>query len=208
MNVKIKRSYITVITVLIFTFAVIPATIFFELCTGLFNPQIWYIWFIYTIVFLLIYFSLSGNINTLITIYNRYKVAMEDPRRKTNSIQLVTANSLSNLTFTDIFRVRKLMKQEKRRVKRIDSDINNQPFELKNCGIIGSVFYNKEKIHSFAMVILIDEKNLIVFDDAFSEPLFFKTFNSQLTNKIKQEFEEWANMKGIDFDYLTIDDDI
>ena len=130
---------------------------------------------------------------------------MEDPRRKTNSIQLVTANSLSNLTFTDIFRVRKLMKQEKRRVKRIDSDINNQPFELKNCGIIGSVFYNKEKIHSFAMVILIDEKNLIVFDDAFSEPLFFKSFNSQLTNKIKQEFKEWANMKGIGFNYLTLE---
>jgi hypothetical protein len=197
MNVKIKRNYWTVMALFV-SGVILPLAILLVFVTGAFGTILFVI---YGIAFLALYFNILYEFRLLSTLYHRYKIAVEDPRFSSNPTQQVISNALSNITFKDLFKIRQLKSQERRKMRYLDQNNDTATFELLNGGNVSVVVYNRGKLHTYAVVIPLTENSLLILNNAFTQS------KDEQTRRIRNEFEKWANAKGINFDYLKLEEE-
>lgn len=207
---KIKRNYILAIVFLICAFAVFPILIILE-CNKVFSTFYYAIVgeiiIAYMVLFMIAIFFFVQYLRILSSLYHRYMIAFEDPRLNSNTFQQNIVNSFSNITFSDIFKIRILRRNEKVKIKRSKSELLT--FEILKHGDIGIIFYNQKNLHSYAIMVILNENKFIVLDDAFTKPLFRGNKVDEVkTRYIKNEFEKWANINSVIFDYFKVDEDL
>lgn len=151
---------------------------------------------IWTLIYISTAFYLYDKIKILYFIHSEYKIVSKYPD------QWQKSNSLSDITFKQIMGIEKLKKEQKRNIKEgnaIDG------FELINNGKIALVFYHHKNVNTYAIVIYINPKRLILINDTFKKTIYpkFGSIKNKSPN-IYGLFEQWAEKNNIEYSQLFL----
>lgn len=147
-------------------------------------------WFFIILLHLSIIIYLYDDINTFNAIYEFYKALKSIPHQED------TTEVLKNITFRQLWILRKHRIIEKRKVRQ---NCNTENFSLLTTKYVGLIFYHYRNVHTYAIIIIISEKNWIIINGAFEKSIFHRTLKRKDIESVKEKFSVWVAEKHIRF---------